>query len=69
MRRQRILVVDDEPGMLRSLDRILRNTYQVRVSQAPSEALRIAERFRPDLALLDVRMPEMSGFELLDELK
>jgi sigma-B regulation protein RsbU (phosphoserine phosphatase) len=69
MTRARILVVDDEPAMLRSVARILEDSYDVASAPSPSEALAIAPSFKPDLAILDIRMPEMDGFELLGRLK
>lgn len=68
MARDRILVVDDEPGLLRSAERILGDDYDVLIAGLPSEALRRAATFTPDLAILDIRMPEMTGFDLMDRL-
>ncbi len=70
MSRARVLVVDDEPGMLRAIERVLGPGYAVATARSPSEGLiRVAGGFAPDLALLDIRMPEMSGFELMDRLR
>lgn len=70
MSRARVLVVDDEPGMLRAIERVLGATYAVATARSPSEGLsQVAGGFAPDLALLDIRMPEMSGFELMDHLR
>src|SRR5215472_1275971 len=60
----RILVVDDEPRVLRAVSRVLERDYEVQCAATPSEALARAASFPPDLALLDVRMPVMDGFEL-----
>ena len=68
MARSRILVVDDEPGMLRVVDRVLGSKYDVVCAASPSEALVLVEEFQPDLAILDVRMPEMNGFQLMELL-
>jgi phosphoserine phosphatase RsbU/P len=65
----RILVVDDEPGMLRSVERVLGRDYQVACTRVPREAVELADTFGPDLAILDVRMPDMDGFELMGRLK
>ena len=65
----RILVVDDDPGVLRSVERVLSRDYQVACTRSPEEALLLAKRFEPDLAILDIRMPEMDGFELMSRLK
>ena len=69
MRPARILVVDDEPGMLRAVRRILAPRYQVTEATSPAEALALLPGLQPDLAILDVRMPEMDGFELTSRLK
>jgi len=65
----RILVVDDEFGMVRAVERVLGGTHEVVGSQSSPEALRIARQFEPDLVVLDVRMPEIDGFELMGRLK
>lgn len=65
----RILVVDDEPAMRLALRETLKNRFKV--SEAPDgpTALQIAEREHPELILTDVKMPKMSGMELLERLK
>jgi CheY-like chemotaxis protein len=65
----RILVVDDEPGMLRAVDRILSDTYTVLGTTSSKEAVALAAEFLPELAILDIRMPEIDGFELMARLK
>lgn len=67
--RRRILVVDDEPGMLRAVRRILGKGYDVSCANSPREALAQLEDFRPDLAILDIRMPDVDGFELMAKIK
>ena len=65
----RILVVDDEPGMLRAIDRSLGTLHLVSTSASSSRALELAAEFNPDLAILDIRMPELDGFTLMHALK
>jgi sigma-B regulation protein RsbU (phosphoserine phosphatase) len=65
----RILVVDDETGMVRAVERVLGAAYDVVGSHSSPEALVLARRFDPDLVILDVRMPEIDGFELMARLK
>ena len=65
----RILIVDDEPAMLRTVERILEVEHRVRGSAVPAEALELAKSFRPHLAILDIRMADMDGFELMNALK
>ena len=67
---QMILAVDDEPGILRVIK--LELTAQgFRVLTAPNgeDGLRMVEEHRPDLVLLDVMMPEMSGLEVMRAIR
>lgn len=65
-----ILVVDDETASLRLLTEILdREGYKVRPAESPEMALESALAHPPDLVLLDVRMPGMSGFEVCRRLQ
>jgi phosphoserine phosphatase RsbU/P len=64
----RILVVDDEAGMLRAVERVLGGTYHVVTSRSSAYAVALAASFDPVLAILDVRMPELDGFELMARL-
>jgi sigma-B regulation protein RsbU (phosphoserine phosphatase) len=66
---RRILVVDDEAGMLRSVERVLGKDYNVASARSPREAIGLARTFQPDLAILDIQMPEMDGFQLMEELQ
>jgi sigma-B regulation protein RsbU (phosphoserine phosphatase) len=69
MQRPRVLVVDDDPGMLRAVSRVLQRTCEVLTSDRPLESLELAASFRPDAVLLDIRMPEMNGFDLMCRLR
>jgi putative two-component system response regulator len=65
---ENILVVDDDPGVLRSLTMILEDYYNVVPCMSARQAL---DRFHPDyitIVLSDVKMPLMSGLELLDQI-
>jgi len=67
---RRILIVDDEPNIVASLEFLMRgDEYDVRVARNGEEALLLAERFRPDLVLLDVMMPQRSGFEVCKRIR
>lgn len=68
MARPRILVVDDDPGVLRAIERILSTQYDVSAARLPSQGLAAAVAERFDVAILDVRMPEMDGFTLMQRL-
>src|SRR4029079_13754941 len=69
MRPARILVVDDEPGMLRAVERVLGESYHVIGARRAGEALAMAGEFQPQLAIVDIRMPDIDGFELMARLK
>ena len=65
-RKQTILVVDDEEAVLRLFQKILKNEeYTVLMANNGKTALEQVERKRPDLVILDLKMPDMSGIETL----
>jgi DNA-binding response OmpR family regulator len=67
---QRILIVDDEPNIVASLEFLLgRGGYEVRVARNGEEALAEADRFDPQLVLLDVMMPKLNGYEVCQRLR
>jgi two-component system LytT family response regulator len=64
-------LIDDEPLAVRRLRRLLEETGRVDVageSNNPSQALKQIRKLRPDVLFLDIEMPGMSGFELLEQL-
>lgn len=65
----KILVVDDEPGVLQFLEEIFEENYQVFSAESGQKALDIAKREMPDLIVSDVMMPEMNGLELCEIVK
>jgi CheY-like chemotaxis protein len=69
-RKKHILVIDDEPAWRKITSHILRNHgYDVLTAGSGAEALKALATFRPDLIFSDVRMPDMNGFDLVDNLK
>jgi DNA-binding NtrC family response regulator len=61
-----ILVVDDEPGIRQALDRFLRRIgYRVLQAESGAAALEIIAKERPPAMLSDIRMPNMTGVELV----
>jgi two-component system phosphate regulon response regulator PhoB len=63
---KRILVVDDEKDVTELLDYKFRQAgYSVRALNDPLRAIGLARDFRPDLILLDLMMPELTGIQLL----
>ncbi|HEX9105661.1 MAG TPA: HD domain-containing phosphohydrolase [Longimicrobiales bacterium] len=71
LRDARILIVDDEPANVLLLERILkRDGYlQVRSTTDARRALPMFQEFAPDLVLLDLRMPHMDGFAVMEQLR
>ncbi|MBK8793768.1 MAG: response regulator [Holophaga sp.] len=65
----KVLVVDDSPSNIRTLIQFLREDYKILVATSGPVALELALQERPDLILLDVVMPEMSGHEVCLKLK
>ena len=66
----KILVVDDDPDIVEILKYNLKNSgYSVKSSGNGFEAIKKAKKFIPDIILMDVMMPEMSGIEACEEIK
>ncbi len=65
----RILIVDDEPQIRRILSVLLSdNGFEVAEAESGDQALAVAEKFRPDIALLDINMLGMDGLAILRAL-
>ncbi len=64
-----ILIVDDDPGMVQTLARVIRPLGRLRFATHGLDALRLMAEAPPDLVLLDAQMPGMSGFEVLESIK
>ena len=64
-----ILLVDDSQENLDALYTMLEGLYRLYTAKNGKAALRIMEKVKPDLVLLDVVMPEMDGFEVLRRMK
>src|SRR2546430_4285121 len=67
--RPRILVVDDEMGPRESLRMILKPHYEIKTADSARGALDQLPEFRPDLVVLDIKMPEIDGLEVLRRIK
>ena len=68
-RRKTVLIVDDDEGMRDTLTAVLRRDYRVLRAATGEAALQIMEKEDVDLMLLDVRLPGISGFEVLKIVK
>ena len=67
---KRILVIEDEPDLAQTLCYNLKRAgYEVQSEETGGGGLTCAERFRPDLILLDLMLPDTSGFEVCRALK
>jgi len=64
-----ILIVDDDPGAIQLMGRVLAEEGALRFATNGQDALRLARAVVPDLILLDAEMPGMNGFELCVALK
>ncbi len=71
MAAKRILIVDDEESLTEILKLTLEDSgdYEVRTENNSEEVLGVVRWFTPDIVVLDVIMPEMSGLEVADQLR
>ena len=63
-----ILIVDDQPSDVLMLSEAVRDLGEVHVASDGRMALEVARFCRPDLVLLDIQMPQITGFEMLGML-
>jgi DNA-binding NtrC family response regulator len=66
---ENILIVDDDRSILTALRMTLDGKYLVNIAENGAEALKRFDEQRPDLLLLDIGLPDMSGMELLEKVK
>src|SRR5262245_55232341 len=67
---RRVLVVDDNVDAAELLGDVLRSVgHEVTVVNDPLRALNVFERFHPDVALLDIGLPVMNGYELAEKIR
>jgi DNA-binding response OmpR family regulator len=68
--KKRIIVIDDDKSILRTFTRILqKNGYEIDVAETGKEAIEKSKKNRYDLALIDIRLPDMDGTDLLVKMK
>lgn len=66
---KKILLVEDEELMIDLLQRKLtKEGYEILVARDGEEGLKVMREVRPDLILLDIIMPKMGGFEVMEEM-
>jgi len=64
-----ILAIDDDPLVLGIFTSLLANDYDLRISKSAAEASILMDKIKPALILLDIEMPNISGFEFLHDIK
>ncbi len=67
--RRRVLFVEDEPALIRSYQRAFAQRYDAVFALTGAEALRLAGRHQPEVAVLDLRLPDTDGIALLRQLR
>jgi len=67
----RILIIDDESGNIAILERVLKGSRFNNIKSISDSRLAVTtyDEYRPDLVLLDLNMPHVTGFEVIDQLK
>ncbi len=66
---KKILIIEDEEVLLGLLqERLVQEGYQVDIAKDGQEGLEKIRKFKPDLILLDIIMPKMGGFEVMEEV-
>lgn len=69
MNKKKIMVIDDNITNLNIARKALENEYEVLLLLSGVKALKVLNKTVPDLILLDVEMPDMNGFEVLEKIK
>jgi two-component system response regulator AtoC len=64
-----VLIVDDEIGARESLKMILKNDYEVSLARNAEEAFSKIKEHSPDVILLDILLPDLSGLKVLERIK
>ena len=64
-----ILAIDDDPVVLEVFTSLLTPEYDLRISKSAADASILMDKIKPDLILLDIEMPNISGFEFLHTIK
>lgn len=70
MKRERVLIVEDEPAVARGLEYALKQEgFEVFWAKTGAQALEVTKREQPDLITLDLRLPDMSGYDVCRALR
>lgn len=67
---KKLLIVDDEPNIVMSLEYLFqKENFEVFIARDGAEAIEITEKVLPDIILLDIMMPKVDGYQVLNYLK
>lgn len=67
---EKILIADDEPGVVKILGmRLKANGYHIIAANDGATAIKLAHHEKPDLIILDIKMPDIDGYAVLQNLK
>lgn len=66
---KRLLIADDVATNLRLVSEVLKGQYEVATAKSGEQALHIIDTFEPDIILLDIGMPKMDGYSVMERLK
>lgn len=71
MSKRKILIIDDEESFCKlvKMNLELDENFSVETSTEGKKGLELAKKFKPDVIILDIMMPKMSGFEVLEKIK
>jgi len=71
MYKKKVLIVDDEQDFCAIVKENLelRGNFEVHAASNGRDGIRMAKKLKPDIIILDIMMPEMNGFEMLERLK
>jgi CheY-like chemotaxis protein len=61
--RQKVLIIEDNPDLLHVLEQVLSGDYAVTTARRGEDGVTLATALRPDVVILDLQLPQMSGIE------
>lgn len=66
---KKVLIVEDEPTIRKTFSVLLQDRYRVVAVESPREALQRFRKAKIDLIITDLRLPEMSGLDLIEQFR